>query len=55
MKAHGEGKGHIYEFISRWKLMTSFNVKGISLPRKELTAHNKLGIGCAADMVWMLW
>ena len=54
MKANREGKARIYELISRWKLMVSFNVKGTSLPRKEFTVHNKLGIGCAAEMVWML-
>jgi hypothetical protein len=55
MKAHGEGKALIYEFICRCKLMDSFDVKGTSLPRKELTVHNKLGTGYAAEMVWMLW
>jgi hypothetical protein len=51
----GKGKHIIYEYISRWKLKASFDVKGNSLPRKELTVHNQLGIGCAPEMVWMLW
>jgi hypothetical protein len=43
-------------FNSAFKgLKASFEVKGPSLPRKELTVHNKLGIGCAAQIVWMLW
>jgi len=54
MKAQGR-ENTIYEFISRWKLMASFEVKGTALPRKELTVHNKLGLGCATKMVWMLW
>jgi hypothetical protein len=55
MKAQGEGKARVYESINRWKLVASFDVKGTSLPRKQLTVHNKLVIGCAAEKVWMLW